>query len=146
MFTLHPQLEADTISVGTLTLSRVLLMNNALFPWVILVPERSDASEFNDLALSDRIVLMAEVSLISDSLTEMTGCDKINIAMLGNQVPQLHTHVVARFKNDSAWPAPVWGKGHQPYDALEAKQFANKLRKRLASAHEGFMPTLHEEV
>ncbi|MCD6035334.1 MAG: hypothetical protein K0R63_1075 [Rickettsiales bacterium] len=144
MFTLDERLGADTFEVGTLTLSRLLLMNNKEFPWLILVPERSGMSELIDLPLSDRIVLMAEITLVSHALKEVVECDKLNVGALGNQVSQLHVHVIARFKEDKAWPEPVWGKISTPYTPADAKNFANKIRKHLSN-HEEFTPILHKE-
>ncbi len=115
MFSLHPQLESDTLPVTDLGLCRVLLMDNALFPWLILVPRREQAREIIDLTPGQRHLLMDEIAHISEAMQELFRPDKINVAALGNQVPQLHIHVIARFTADSAWPYPVWGKGAEPY-------------------------------
>lgn len=126
MFELHDKLAEDTIPIGGLTLSRILLMNNSDYPWVILVPERTDVSEIIDLTLSERITLMAEISLVSDVIKKTFQAEKLNVANLGNQVSQLHVHIIARFSNDNAWPDPVWGKGGVPY-ADDKKQDLVKL-------------------
>ncbi len=110
-FTLHPRLAADTVPVGDLPLCRVLLMADARFPWLILVPRRDDLTEFIDLAAPDRAVLMEEIALVSYALQRETGAGKLNVGALGNIVTQLHVHVVARSHGDAAWPGPVWGSG-----------------------------------
>lgn len=122
-FTLHPRLAADTIGLGRLTLCRLLLMNDARWPWFILVPERAGVKEIFELEEKDQVLLHAETMLLSRSVSDSFQADKMNIAALGNVVPQLHVHVIARFECDSAWPAPVWGKGEpQPYDAPGLKR------------------------
>ena len=110
-FSLHKQLANDTIEVGDLPLCQILLMNDARFPWLILVPRREHMSEIFDLSMKDQQLLLQETSFVAERLKDLTGADKMNMAALGNQVPQLHVHVIARFKDDAAWPAPVWGNG-----------------------------------
>src|SRR6266704_1951775 len=100
MLTLHPQLERDTFFITDLQLSRVLLMNNSLFPWLILVPMAEDAREVVDLPAPDQHRLMDEISSASSVIKTLFNPHKINIAALGNQVPQLHIHVIARFPGD----------------------------------------------
>lgn len=112
---LHERLKADTLEVCTLALSTVLLMNNQLFPWLILVPRVEGAREIIDLSAIDRHRLMDEISLASEVLSIQCKPDKVNVAALGNMVPQLHVHVIARFTTDTAWPNPVWGSRHEPY-------------------------------
>ena len=108
-WSLHPQLAADTVPVGDLILSRVLLTNDANFPWLILVPRQAGLVELIDLVGDDQRQLLAEVDAAARALKSITACDKLNIAALGNQVPQLHVHVIARRHSDKAWPKPVWG-------------------------------------
>jgi diadenosine tetraphosphate (Ap4A) HIT family hydrolase len=114
-FVLHPQLVADTALITDWPLCRVLLMNDARFLWIILVPRRANLTEMHDLTDSDAAALAGEIRRASKSLQHRGqnhgGCDKINIAAIGNIVPQLHVHIVARRKNDAAWPFPVWGRG-----------------------------------
>jgi diadenosine tetraphosphate (Ap4A) HIT family hydrolase len=110
-FALDPQLDADTIPVGRLALCRVLLMDDARYPWLILVPERAGLAEIVDLPEADRIMLMREIAAASEALKAVFTPDKLNVAALGNRVRQLHVHVIARFVSDAAWPAPVWGVG-----------------------------------
>jgi diadenosine tetraphosphate (Ap4A) HIT family hydrolase len=114
MFALHSQLKADTFRVCSLALCEVLLMNNMEFPWLILVP-RLDAIEVVDMTVPERAMLMEEIALASRALQQLCAPDKLNIGALGNKVEQLHVHVIARFKGDSAWPEPVWGKDGSPY-------------------------------
>lgn len=131
-FELHPQLAADTFLVGNLPLSRVLLMNENRYPWLILVPERADMSEIHQLAAADRVQLWEESDLVSRQLMQLFKADKLNIAALGNVVPQLHLHHIARFKTDAAWPAPVWGKFKpEPYAQDAALLLIQQLRQAL---------------
>ena len=109
VWSLHPQLAQDTVPVGDLPLSRVLLANDANYPWLILVPRRASLVEIIDLSDSHRLELMDEIADVARALKSITECEKLNIAALGNQVAQLHVHVIARRHSDQAWPKPVWG-------------------------------------
>ncbi len=126
-FELHPQLAADSAFVCDLPLSRVLLMNDARFPWLVLVPRRDNTTEFHDLSGHDRAVSTREIARASEILkswaTRRGGCDKLNIAMIGNLVPQLHAHIVARRKTDPLWPYAVWGRGDPVRYAADELQF-----------------------
>ena len=121
-FSLHPRLAADTIFVADWALSRVVAMNDARYPWLILVPRRDGATEIFDLDAQDRRTLIEEIARASHGLKTLTAAAKINVGALGNLVPQLHVHIVARNPGDAAWPGPVWGQGtaqaYQP-DALD---------------------------
>src|SRR2546421_10306774 len=108
-WSLDPQLAADTTAIGDLSLSRVLLMNNSNYPWLILVPRHPGAVEIIDLGDEKQELLMNEIVLLSHVLKDVTSCDKLNVAAIGNVVSQLHVHVVARRIGDAAWPKPVWG-------------------------------------
>jgi diadenosine tetraphosphate (Ap4A) HIT family hydrolase len=108
-WSLHPQLQHDTTPVGDLALSRVLAIDDADYPWLILVPRRPGVSEIADLGTEDANRLMAEIMQTSAILKAVTRCDKLNIGAIGNIVPQLHIHIVARRKDDPLWPRPVWG-------------------------------------
>lgn len=110
LFDLHPQLAADTLRVGRLELCELLLMNDSNFPWLILVPAVNDVREIHALPPGDQRKLMQEITFVSRRLERLTNADKMNVAALGNMVPQLHVHVIARFEADPAWPGPVWGK------------------------------------
>ncbi len=133
-FILHPRLSDDTAFVADLPLSRVLLMNDARYPWLILVPRRGGATEVFDLERSDGAAVMEEVSRAARDLKEISGAAKINVGALGNLVPQLHVHVVARRPGDAAWPGPVWGQGTAtPYDAVERDALIGRLRARFQS-------------
>ena len=111
MFKLHPRLEFDSVFVADWPLSRVLLMNDARFPWLILVPRREDLHELHDILPEDGSSLIQEVSRASRMLKMLTRATKINVGALGNLVPQLHVHIIARTLSDAAWPGPVWGTG-----------------------------------
>lgn len=122
-FELHPRLAADCITLGNLDLCRVLLMDDARFPWLILVPRRAGATEIHRLPEDDQRRLWQESARLSAFLMETFEGDRLNLGALGNLVPQLHLHHVVRRRNDPCWPGPVWGCGErQPYapDDLEA--------------------------
>jgi diadenosine tetraphosphate (Ap4A) HIT family hydrolase len=110
-FELHPRLASDTVAVGIWPLCRVLLMNDARYPWLVLVPQRPDLREVTDLDAASQGELMREIDRAARALQSVCAPDKLNIGLLGNIVPQLHVHVVARSRFDAAWPAPVWGIG-----------------------------------
>jgi diadenosine tetraphosphate (Ap4A) HIT family hydrolase len=117
MFELHAQLAKDCTVIGDLPLSKLLLMNDANYPWFVLVPMRMDKREWYELDDSDQQQLLREANALAKFLQEKTGAKKMNIGALGNMVPQLHVHVIARFESDASWPAPVWGKKPAvPYD------------------------------
>jgi diadenosine tetraphosphate (Ap4A) HIT family hydrolase len=130
-WSLHPQLAAGSSSVADLALSRVLAMNDAEFPWLILVPRRTGVSDIIDLG-DEQAILMEELSLISHVLKEETKCDKLNVAAIGNVVPQLHIHVVARRKDDPLWPKPIWGIApRRTLEAAAMKRFVSAIRDRV---------------
>lgn len=127
-FVIDPILKNDTFSVAEIGLCRLLLMNDRRFPWMILVPQRSGVTEIHDLSPLDQTMLTFETVTVSEHLKALTGCRKINVAALGNQVSQLHMHVIARTADDAAWPNPVWGSGPaQPYGPGEAEDFIAKF-------------------
>jgi diadenosine tetraphosphate (Ap4A) HIT family hydrolase len=127
-FELHPQLAADTFFVREAPLSTVLLMNDRRFPWLILVPRRTGVAEIIDLDPGDQAQLLREINAAARTLRERHNPDKLNIAALGNVVPQLHVHVVARFRGDAAWPRPVWGMGGtEKYSLHEAENHITLL-------------------
>src|ERR1041385_8479793 len=131
-WTLHPQLERDTASIGDLPLSRVLIINDANYPWLLLVPRRANIIELIDLDDVAQAQLMTEVTRVARALRTVTDCDKLNIAALGNVVPQLHVHVIARRKNDVAWPRPVWGVAPPlAHDAAEVQNFISAIRRKI---------------
>ena len=131
-FTLDPQLERDTAMVGDLPLSRVLLMNDAGFPWLIAVPRHAGAVELFDLGAAERAQLMGELTLLAQLLKDLTGCHKINIAAIGNVVSQLHVHIVARRRDDPLWPRPVWGaQPPRPYAAAERDRLIEAIRRKI---------------
>ena len=130
-WSLHPQLERDTIFLGDMALSRVLIIKDANYPWLLLVPRRT-AIEIIDLDEVEQAQLMVEISRVGRALKEVTQCDKLNIAALGNAVPQLHVHLIARRKTDAAWPKPVWGAAEPlSHDTAELHRFMNAMSKKL---------------
>jgi diadenosine tetraphosphate (Ap4A) HIT family hydrolase len=131
-WSLHPQLARDGLLLGELPLSRLLVMNDTNYPWLVLVPRQPDLVEIIDLGEADRIQLMAEISAVASGLKRATRCDKLNIAALGNAVAQLHVHVIARFRNDAAGPRPVWGQvPARPYAAADLDRLMRELRAEI---------------
>lgn len=130
-FALDARLEADSLPITRLALCEVRLMNNARFPWLLLVPTQSDLREFTDLSAEDQTLLMQEITHCSRVLQEITGAEKMNIGALGNMVPQLHIHIIARFAADAAWPNPVWGTGGEPYTAQQADALISAIRAKV---------------
>lgn len=134
-FTLDPRLAADTVHAGDLALCRVLLMDDARFPWLILVPRRPDVSEITDLGADDAQALMHEMRLATGVMLALAKPDKVNVAALGNVVPQLHVHVIGRFLSDPAWPRPVWGVGEgRPYPHHARAQMIERIGALFAAA------------
>ncbi|WP_106476178.1 HIT domain-containing protein [Phytohalomonas tamaricis] len=130
-FELHSRLAADTAPIASLPLCHVLLMNDARYPWVILVPAVANIREIYDLTHSDQTKLWQEITAVGETLMTHFNGDKLNIGALGNQVPQLHVHVIVRFGDDAAWPGPVWGQGQAvPYDEPLLSQRVSELRQR----------------
>lgn len=131
-WTLHPQLQTDSIQVGDLPLSQVLIIKDSNYPWLLLVPRRTGVSDITDLNEVEQGQLMTEINRVSVAVKAITKPDKLNIAALGNMVPQLHIHVIGRRKTDAAWPRPVWGAVDPiGYDPVEMSAFKTALRKRI---------------
>jgi diadenosine tetraphosphate (Ap4A) HIT family hydrolase len=134
-FALDPRLEADTIPIGDLALSCVLLLNDARFPWFVLVPRRPGATEITDLGEDDSAALLREVRVAVGVMLKLSKPDKVNFGALGNIVPQLHIHVVGRFRSDPAWPGPVWGFGTRtPYPDHAATALIERAASLFAAA------------
>jgi len=131
-WSLHEHLAQDTVPLGDLPLARVLLAKDANYPWLILVPRLPGLVELIDLEENAQIQLLGEITAAASALKSATQCDKLNIAALGNQVPQLHLHVIARRRTDAAWPRPVWGmKPPLPYKEEERRNLLDALRRLL---------------
>jgi len=132
MFELHTQLAKDCALLGDLPLCRVLLMNDALYPWLILVPQRAEIAEIFQLSGIDQQQLLTESSAVAGALAGHFRADKMNMAALGNVVPQLHLHIIVRYRGDAAWPRPVWGVlPAQPYSAELLSQRLQELESLL---------------
>ena len=132
-FVLHPRLMADSAVIVDWSLSRVLLMNDKRFPWIILVPRRPNVVELFELDQTSRTVLTNEIARAAERLKDWArthgGADKINVGIIGNMVPQLHVHVVARKKGDAVWPGTVWGAGPaEHYGAAELMRMVSEIR------------------
>ena len=133
-FALDPRLAADTRPVASLPLCDVLLMNDARYPWLILVPRRAGLVEVADLHDDEQAVLWQEVDRAAAALRAVAPCDKLNLGALGNIVRQLHVHVVARVEGDAAWPGPVWGHGQAAaYDGKQLGTLLASLRQALTN-------------
>ncbi|QGZ31889.1 HIT family protein [Stutzerimonas stutzeri] len=129
MFVLDSRLEQDTLYLGDFPLCRLLLMNDASYPWFILVPRREEVSELFQLDPTDQQALWQEATALAETVKDTFGADKMNVATLGNVVSQLHVHVIARRRDDASWPAPVWGRAPaKPYDAAQADAVRQKLK------------------
>ena len=131
-FAIHEKLINDCDVLGEMPLCTVLLMRDHRFPWTILVPRVADLRDFHDLPRDRALALFDEVGDVSKALVEAFAADKINVAALGNQVPQLHVHVIARYTTDAAWPGPVWNAGVvEDVDADVVAERATALRRKL---------------
>ena len=128
-FQLHERLAADTHPIADWPLCRVLLMDEAAFPWLVLVPRRVGLRDLHNLDPTDLTLAASEIVRASHLLEDLFRPDKMNVAALGNKVAQLHIHVIARFATDAAWPKPVWGvTPHAPYDPVPLKERLEALR------------------
>lgn len=133
-FVLDPRLAADTRPVASLPLCDVQLMDDARWPWLVLVPRRAGLVEIADLPGDEQALLWQEVNRAAAALRAVAPCDKLNLGALGNIVRQLHVHVIARVEGDAAWPGPVWGHGARVvYDDDRADTLMAALRHSLAS-------------
>ncbi|MDY8107680.1 HIT family protein [Fulvimarina sp. 2208YS6-2-32] len=131
-FALDPTLEADSLPVKKLGLCELRLIDDSRWPWLILVPQRPDIVEVFDMTHLDQTMLSFEFGLVAKPFKMLTGCDKLNLATLGNAVPQFHCHIVARSKDDPNWPKPVWGFGDRvPYDKDVADAFIADIVKAI---------------
>lgn len=130
-FPLDPRLATDTVPVAALALCNVLLMDDARFAWMVLVPRRHGCVEISDLSVDEQALLWREVNRASAALRAAVPCDKLNLGALGNVVRQLHVHVVARVQGDVAWPGPVWGSVATPYLPTVRQTLIERLRDAL---------------
>lgn len=131
-FRLHPRLAQDTCPLGDFPLCRLLLMNDAGYPWFILVPRRVAIREIFEMTIPDQQQLLKESSQLSAVLNSLFRADKLNIAALGNVVPQLHLHHIVRYQVDQAWPDPVWGRfPARPYSTAERQEICADMIRHL---------------
>ena len=127
-FTLHPRLEADSLLVADLEVCQVRLMNDSRYLWVLLIPRIKDAREWHHLDFDESFGLHNEMRFIAKLVETQADAFKMNVGALGNMVPQLHLHIIARHEGDAAWPGPVWGVGEAvPYDEVSAQRVKDKL-------------------
>jgi diadenosine tetraphosphate (Ap4A) HIT family hydrolase len=137
-FALDPRLQADTHHVASLPLCEVLLMNDARYAWLVLVPRHTGMVEMLDLPSTAQLQLWQEINQVAAVLRETAPCDKLNMGALGNIVRQLHVHVIARTEGDAAWPGPVWGQGRaEPYTEQDLQARIARLQERLAGGNTG---------
>ena len=147
MFKLHKTLEKDCLLVGQFDLSLLLISRDANYPWLILVPKREDISEIYQLSDVDRQQLLVESCRLSEAMMALFAPDKLNIAALGNVVPQLHIHHVARYTSDPAWPAPIWGlSAPKAYDAEALSVRCDNLRQCLLNSGLEYSPDTIADV
>ena len=131
-FELHPRLEQDSIAIGRFELCQLRMQNDSQYPWFILVPERKDITEIYQLDIADQQQLSLESCYLAEQLAKCYSADKMNIAAIGNLVPQLHIHHIVRYQNDKTWPAPVWGKLPAiAYTQVAITEQKNRLKKYL---------------
>lgn len=136
-YQLHDRLSADTVSLGTSALCDIRLMNDSTWPWVLLVPRRDGIREIYELNERDQLQLLRESSVLGEGMMKVFGGDKLNVAALGNMVPQLHLHHIVRFAGDPAWPGPVWGKQPPvPYDPAALGRRKHELEDVLAAVRQ----------
>ncbi|WP_205424886.1 HIT family protein [Marinobacter sp. BW6] len=138
IFSLHDRLQADTVGLGSTSLCEIRLMNDSTWPWVLLVPAVAGIREVYQLSADQQHQLVRESSVLSEAMMGAFGGDKMNVAALGNMVPQLHLHHIVRFEGDPAWPGPVWGKqAPVPYSEEELQQVRQRLAPVLAELQAG---------
>ncbi|TYL49435.1 HIT domain-containing protein [Marinomonas sp. IMCC 4694] len=133
MFVLNPVLSRDSVLVGYFSLCQLRLINDAQFPWFVLVPQRNNVTEIYQLSNEDRLKLLSESCLLAEVLNDAFSATKLNIAAIGNHVPQLHVHHIVRYASDACWPAPVWGRLDAiPYTDENLAKILQKIQLRLS--------------
>lgn len=132
VFQLHPQLAADSYPLTTWPLCEVRVINDANYPWLVLIPRKPGLRDFDDLSGEDMVLAGEEIREASRALRQLYRPDKMNVAALGNQVPQLHIHVIARFQGDAAWPNPIWG-------VLQARPYSDENDDRIVALKEALL-------
>ncbi len=143
-FSLHPQLRADTFEIMDLPLSKLLLMNDSRISWLILVPRKLELTEIYQLEHNDQLQLWHEISIITKFSHTFFSADKMNVAALGNSVPQLHIHVIARKKTDTLWPQAVWGQGDRiSYDEIKVTSLVRQLKDKIILNLNGLMSVIN---
>jgi diadenosine tetraphosphate (Ap4A) HIT family hydrolase len=134
LFQLHPRLKQDCIAIGRFDLCQLLMMNDSQYPWFILVPEKADIKEIYQLSKLDQHRLIEESSYLAENLATLYKADKMNVAAIGNLVPQLHIHHVVRYQADKAWPAPIWGKfAVIPYSEQQTSETIALVKKHVGA-------------
>lgn len=129
-FTLHPALREKEY-ICDLGLCQVLFEDNRDYPWIFLVPKKENVKSMLDLTLDERMELMCEMEVAEKAMAKLFGPDQTNVAMIGNMTPQLHVHIICRYKHDPAWPGTVWGLKAKPYDPAVKQEMISKIRQTL---------------
>ena len=119
----------DSYYINQLKLCTIRLINNSKFPWIILIPNRKNKTDITDLNSKDQILLMKEIVHCSKLMKKIFKTSKLNVEKIGNKVPQLHIHVIARFKKDSSWPLSVWVVKGKPYTKKTLSETISKINK-----------------
>ena len=138
MTDLHPQLQSDCLLIGRFELSHLLLSNDSNYPWFMLVPDRADITEIMELSDADRNQVWLESHVLSTHIMRQFAGDKLNVAAIGNVVPQLHVHHIVRYRSDVAWPAPVWGVA--PASPYSDETLTRRIEQLNAPGLSGFQP------
>jgi diadenosine tetraphosphate (Ap4A) HIT family hydrolase len=135
LFSVHRQLAMDSIALGSFELCQLRLINDCQYPWFILIPQRTNIQEIYQLTTQDQSLLIKESSFLAEQLARLFKADKLNIAAIGNVVPQLHLHHVVRYQTDIAWPKPIWGlSSMQAYSATLLEQRIEEVKQQLGPA------------
>ena len=121
----------DSYFITELKLCSVRLIDNSKFPWIMLIPKRKNIIDISDLKSKDQILLIKEIVYASKLMKKLFKTSKLNVEKIGNKIPQLHIHIIARFKNDSTWPLSVWVTKSKPYTKSLLNQIIGKFNKEL---------------
>ena len=131
LFKIDKKFLKSSYHIIDLKLCSVRLHDNSKFPWVILIPKRNNITDISDLNSKDQILLMKEIIHISKIMKKLFKTSKLNVEKIGNIVPQLHLHIIARSKKDSSWPLSVWVVRGKKYSKINLENTIEKIRKAL---------------
>ncbi len=128
MYRINKKFLKSSHHITELKLCSIRLHDNSKFPWLILIPKRKNITDISELNSKDQILLMKEIVFVSKLMKKLFKTSKLNVEKIGNKVPQLHIHIIARYKNDSSWPLSVWVVKGKAYSAKELKEVTNKIK------------------